>query len=130
MRTGRAPRHRGVENWSKVVDSFTGTVDTLCTNAMKELKLFINSEIAGPGGPTKAFKGECPHHFGFHTLFAFSCGLLRFNCFLFYVQLSWVPAQGRTSASCITSGNGATVKVHSGYALHVSVCIECMCMYL
>ncbi len=51
MRTGRAPRHRGVENWSKVVDSFTGTVDTLCTNAMKELKLFINSEIAGPGGP-------------------------------------------------------------------------------
>jgi hypothetical protein len=48
MRTGRAPHHRGVENWSKVVDSFTGTVDTLCTNAMKELKLFINSEIAGP----------------------------------------------------------------------------------
>ena len=83
MRTGRAPRHRGVENWSKVVDSFTGTVDTLCTNAMKELKLFINSEIAGPGGPTKAFQGECPPHFGFHTLFAFSGGLLRFNCFLF-----------------------------------------------
>jgi hypothetical protein len=55
MRTG----HRGVENWTKVVDSFTSTVDTLHNNAMKELKLFINSEIAGPGGPTKLFRGEC-----------------------------------------------------------------------
>ena len=55
MRTG----HRGVENWTKVVDSFTSTVDTLHNNAMKELKLFINGEIAGPGGPTKLFRGEC-----------------------------------------------------------------------
>jgi hypothetical protein len=55
MRTG----HRGVENWTKVVDSFTSTVDTLYNNAMNELKLFINSEIAGPGGPTKLFRGEC-----------------------------------------------------------------------
>ena len=35
---------------------------------------------------------------------------------LFYEQISWVKAQGRTSASCITSEKmGATNKVHSGY---------------
>ena len=62
IRTGRAPRCRGVDNWSKVVDSFTGSADTLMNTAVKELKLFINAEIAGPGGPTKAFRGECRRH--------------------------------------------------------------------
>jgi hypothetical protein len=56
---GRAPRCSGVDNWSKVLDSFTGSADTLMNTAVKELKLFINAEIAAPGGPTKAFRGEC-----------------------------------------------------------------------
>ena len=62
MRTGRAPRRRGVDNWSRVVDSFTGSVDTLYNNMVKELKNFINTEIAGPNGPTKQFRGACRCH--------------------------------------------------------------------
>ncbi len=123
MRTGRAPRHRGVENWSKVVDSFTGTVDTLCTNAMKELKLFINSEIAGPGGPTKAFQGECPPHFGFHTLFAFSCGLLRFNCF--FVLCAALMGASPREDKCILHHFGKRGDRQSTFR----VCIACICMY-
>ena len=57
MRTGRAPRRRGVDNWSRVVDSFTGSVDTLHNNMVKEVKTFINTEIAGANGPTKPFRG-------------------------------------------------------------------------
>ena len=48
----------GKDNWTKVVDSFTSSADTLMNSAVKELKIFINNEIAGPGGPTKAFRGE------------------------------------------------------------------------
>ena len=59
MRTGRAPRRRGVDNWSRVVDSFTGSVDTLYNNMVKELKIFINTEVAGANGPTKQFRGTC-----------------------------------------------------------------------
>ena len=58
MGTGCGPRCRSVDKLSKVVDSLTSSVDTLYNNAIMELKLFANSEIAGPGGPTKAFKGE------------------------------------------------------------------------
>jgi hypothetical protein len=60
MRTGRAPRCRGIENWSRVVDSFTSSADTLYNNVIKELKLLVNGEIAGVNGPSRAFKGECP----------------------------------------------------------------------
>jgi hypothetical protein len=61
MRTGRAaPRCRGVDNWVRVVDSFTGSADTLANNMMKELKLMVNHEITGLNGPSKAFKCECP----------------------------------------------------------------------
>ena len=56
---GRAPRCRGVDNWSKIVDSFTSSVDTLVNTAVKELKTFVNAEIFGPNGPTKSFRGEC-----------------------------------------------------------------------
>ena len=58
--TGRAPRCRGVDNWSKIVDSFTSSVDTLVNTAVKELKTFVNAEIFGPNGPTKPFRGEYP----------------------------------------------------------------------
>jgi hypothetical protein len=59
MRTGRAPRRRGVDNWSRVVDSFTGSVDTLYNNMVKELKIWINTKIAGANGPTRQFRGAC-----------------------------------------------------------------------
>ena len=59
MRTGRAPRCRGVDNWTRVVESFTGSADTLYNNAMKELKLLVNNEITGANGATKVFKREC-----------------------------------------------------------------------
>ena len=37
MRTGRAaPRCRAVDNWVRVVDSFTGSADTLYNNMMKD----------------------------------------------------------------------------------------------
>ena len=56
MRTGRAaPRCRGADNWVRVVDSFTGSADTLANNMMKELKLTVNTEITGPNGATRAF---------------------------------------------------------------------------
>jgi hypothetical protein len=61
MRTGRAaPRCRGVDNWVRVVDSFTGSAYTLYNSMMKELKLIVNTEITGPNGATRSFKGECP----------------------------------------------------------------------
>ncbi len=59
MRTGRAPRCRGADNWSRIVDSFTGSANTLYNNMMKELKLLVNNEIAGADGATKQFRGEC-----------------------------------------------------------------------
>ena len=67
MRTG----HRGVENWTKVVDSFTSTVDTLYNNAMKELKL--NARLLALVALQSCLRVSA-------TLFAFSQGLLRFNC--------------------------------------------------
>ena len=60
IHAGRAPRGRGIDNWARVVDSFTGSAETLYNNAVKELKLLINCEIAGPNGVTKAFRGACP----------------------------------------------------------------------
>ena len=60
MRAGRAPRCRSVDNWTKVVDSFAGSAETLYNNMMKELKLLVNNELTGPGGATKAFERECP----------------------------------------------------------------------
>ncbi len=59
MRTGRAPRCRGMDNWSSIVDSFTVSVDTLYNNMVKELKIFINTEIAGANGTSKQFRGVC-----------------------------------------------------------------------
>ncbi len=60
MRRDRAPRCRGVDNWTRVVDSFTSSADTQYNNAMKELKLIVNTELTGANGATKTFKRECP----------------------------------------------------------------------
>jgi hypothetical protein len=34
------------------------SVSTLTNNAMKEVKAFLNTEVFGPSGPTKLYRGE------------------------------------------------------------------------
>lgn len=121
------------------MDSFTGSADTLYNNAMKELKLFINTELTGPSGVTKTFKRECPpppERAAALTAGPRLCQPL-FNFLLFCAQSSWVSRQRGTSVSCITSGNGrTTTQVHSGCVLSYTYTYLLMnvmisiCMYL
>ena len=49
---------REVHNWTKFVAMLADSVSTLTNNAMKEVKAFLNTEVFGPGGPTKPYRGE------------------------------------------------------------------------
>ena len=51
-------RRRCVANWSKVVASFTSAAENLMNKAIKEIKNFINNELAGPSGPAKPYQGQ------------------------------------------------------------------------
>ena len=51
---------RSVNNWLKIVESFVSSADTLLNGLMKALKIFVNTEISGPLGPSKPFRGVCP----------------------------------------------------------------------
>ena len=44
-------------NWTKMVDSQVDAARQLSLSAMKNLKRFINIEIAGPHGPSSDFAG-------------------------------------------------------------------------
>ena len=45
-------------NWTKTVDSVAETVRTICNNSVAALKRFLNTELAGPSGPTSQFEGD------------------------------------------------------------------------
>ena len=51
---------RSAQNWQKVVDSFTGASETLVNKCVKEIKHFVNSELAGNAGPAKPYRGQLP----------------------------------------------------------------------
>ena len=40
--------HRSGANWYKVVESFTSAAETLMNKCIKEIKNFVNNELAGP----------------------------------------------------------------------------------
>ena len=45
--------------WTKAVDNVAETVRTICNNSVAALKRFLNTELAGPCGPTTTqFEGE------------------------------------------------------------------------
>ena len=65
MHPGRAAdqwhRHRSYANWFKIVNSFVSSAETLMNSTIKEIKTFVNIELAGPNGPTKPYRGQSLH---------------------------------------------------------------------
>ena len=51
---------RSQQNWYKVVESFTGASETLMNKCVKEIKYFVNIELAGQAGPAKPYRGQLP----------------------------------------------------------------------
>ena len=51
---------RSAQNRQKVVDSFTGASETLVNKMVKEIKYFVNVELAGQAGPAKPYRGQLP----------------------------------------------------------------------
>ena len=51
-------RHRSQANWSKIVESFVLSTETLMNTCIRELKQTVNSEIAGVSGPAKPWRGQ------------------------------------------------------------------------
>ena len=44
-------------NWTKVVDSVMESARSMVTESTKALKKFLNTELAGPSGPSAEFAG-------------------------------------------------------------------------
>ena len=51
---------RSAANWQEVVESFTGAAETLVNKMVKEIKYFVNIELAGLSGPAKPYHGQLP----------------------------------------------------------------------
>ena len=117
-------------------------------SAVKAVKSFINSEIAGPAGPSKAYRSEppppprsvqvraCPASGAFpsHP----QCTPAVYNVTVGCAGLMGLPAAGKDRCILVTFGTrpadgAATYRVRHlmiCMTMHVCVCIACMSMYL